>query len=285
MSPLKIGGVPEHFNLPWQRVLASGELRDAGIDATWEEYPGGSGAMREALDAGRLDVGVLLTEGAVAGIANGAAFRIVSVYTETPLLWGVHVPAASLFESIDDVRGGVFAISRFGSGSHLMAFALSEQRGWPFDELRFAAVGDLQGAVAAFERGDAEVFLWEKFMTKPLVDAGRFRRVGEFGAPWPAFVVAASNAAAETRRDEIAATLAEVFTAAERFRTDPASAAEISSRFGLAPGDALAWLARTRWAREVRLDADAFARAAAVLHQADLIPAGFDRPDVWSNAL
>jgi ABC-type nitrate/sulfonate/bicarbonate transport system substrate-binding protein len=283
MNPLKIGGVPEHFNLPWQRVLASGELRDAGIAATWEEYPGGTGAMRDALDDGRLDVAMLLTEGAVAAIANGADFRIVSVYTETPLIWGVHVPAASLFESIDDARGGVFAISRFGSGSHLMAFALSQQRGWPFGELRFAAVGDLEGAVSAFERGDAEVFLWEKFMTKPLVDAGRFRRVGEFEAPWPAFVVAASNAAAETRRDEIVATLARVFTAAERFRTDPGAAREISARFGLAPDDATAWLRRTRWASEMRLDAAAFARAAALLHEADLIPAGFDRSAAWSD--
>ena len=46
-----------------------------------------------------------------------------------------------------------------------------------------------------FASGNADVFFWEKFMTKPLVDAGRFRRVGEFVAPWPAFVVCASNSA------------------------------------------------------------------------------------------
>jgi ABC-type nitrate/sulfonate/bicarbonate transport system substrate-binding protein len=240
--------------------------------------------MRDALDSGRLDVAMLLTEGAVAAVANGAAFRIVSVYTETPLIWGVHVPASSLFETIDDVRGGTFAISRYGSGSHLMAFALCQQRGWPFGDLRFAVVGDLEGAVSAFERGEAEVFLWEKFMTKPLVDAGRFRRVGEFEAPWPAFVVAASHAAAETRRGEIDATLAQVFAAAERCRTDPGAAREISARFGLVPDDAAAWLGRTRWASEVRRDAAAFARAAALLHEADLIPPGFDRPAAWSEA-
>jgi ABC-type nitrate/sulfonate/bicarbonate transport system substrate-binding protein len=283
MTPLKIGGVPEHFNLPWRRVLESGELRDAGIDAVWEDYPSGTGAMRDALDAGRLDVAMLLTEGAVAGIANGAGFRIVSVYTETPLIWGVHTVAESMFESIDDVRGGVYAISRFGSGSHLMAYALSQQRGWPFDELRFAAVGDLDGALAAFERGSAEVFLWEKFMTKPLVDAGRLKRVGEFGAPWPAFVVAASSAAAEKRRDEIASALARVFDAAERFRTDAGAAGEISARFGLTPEDAQAWLLRTRWASSARLDAEAFARAAALLREADLIPPGFERAEAWAD--
>jgi ABC-type nitrate/sulfonate/bicarbonate transport system substrate-binding protein len=284
MNPLKIGGVPEHFNLPWRHVLASGDLRGIGIDAVWEDYPGGTGAMRDALDTGRLDVAMLLTEGAVAGIANGAAFRIVSVYTETPLIWGVHVPAASLFEGTEDVRGGLFAISRYGSGSHLMAFALAEQRGWPLDQLRFVPVRDLEGAVKAFERGDAEVFLWEKFMTQPLVDGGRFRRVGEFEAPWPAFVVAASHEAAETRRDEIAAVLARVFVAAEGFRTDSDAPREISARFGLTLGDAAAWLRRTRWASAARVDAGAFARAAALLHAANLIPSGFDRAEAWSAA-
>ncbi|HEU4617248.1 MAG TPA: ABC transporter substrate-binding protein [Gammaproteobacteria bacterium] len=271
---LRIGGVPEHFNLPWRRLLDSGPLAREGVDASWEDYPGGSGAMREALQAGRLDLGVLLTEGAVAGIANGGAFRIVSVYTESPLLWGVHVPAGSAFRALDDVRGARYAISRFGSGSHLMAFALAQQRGWPFDELRFVAVDDLDGAVRAFERRTADVFLWEKFMTKPLVDSGRFRRVGEFGAPWPAFVVAASDSALATMSDAIARVLAAVLDAAAKFRADPGAAAEISRRFGLTQGDAAEWLQRTQWAGRVGFEAEALERAAALLQAAGLVPAG-----------
>ena len=39
--------------------------------------------------------------------------------------------------------------------------------------------------------------MWEKFTTKPLVDSGEWRRVGECVTPWPCFVVAATNTALE----------------------------------------------------------------------------------------
>jgi ABC-type nitrate/sulfonate/bicarbonate transport system substrate-binding protein len=273
MTRLRIGGVPEHFNLPWHRVLDSGALREAGIEAAWEDYPGGSGAMRDALDEGRLDVAMLLTEAAVAGVAGGAAFHVVSLYTETPLLWGFQVPAASAFGSVEELRGARYAISRFGSGSHLMAFVLAEQRGWPAAELRFVAVGNLAGAVAAFEQGAADVFLWEKFMTKPLIDGGQFRRVGELTAPWPAFVVCASRDAVRERRDAIAFTLRRVFAAARGFAAGDASAGEIAERFGLSAEDAAEWLRITRWAEDIDAGRDALQRTAAMLAEAGVIAA------------
>ena len=72
MGNLSIGGVPEHFNVPWRRLVGSRRLADAGLSATWQDFPGGTGAMGAALNEGTLDVAMLLTEGAVAGIANGA---------------------------------------------------------------------------------------------------------------------------------------------------------------------------------------------------------------------
>ena len=74
-----------------------------------------------------------------------------------------------------------------------MAFVHARSQGWPVEQLAFVTVGNLAGAVEAFAAGAADVFFWEKFMTKPLVDAGKFRRVGEFTAPWPAFVVCAAR--------------------------------------------------------------------------------------------
>jgi ABC-type nitrate/sulfonate/bicarbonate transport system substrate-binding protein len=32
--------------------------------------------------------------------------------------------------------------------------------------------------------------MWERFMTKPLVDKGIFRRIGDCPTPWPCFVIA-----------------------------------------------------------------------------------------------
>ena len=63
MNRLRIGGVPEHFNLPWLRLAESGALDDLGV--AWRDVPEGSGAMAAALRAGELDAAMLLTEGAV----------------------------------------------------------------------------------------------------------------------------------------------------------------------------------------------------------------------------
>ena len=248
MVSIRIGGVPEHFNLPWRRLLADGGLRAAGVDAHWEEYPSGTGAMVSALDDEVLDVAVLLTEGAVAGASRGSKFRIVSLYTRSALTWGVHVPADSKFLSARDLQGARYAISRRGSGSHLMAHAYARSHGWPTAHLAFEVVGGVDGAIEAFAGGRADVFLWEKFMTKPLVDAGRFRRIDEFVAPWPAFVVCASLAALRDKRDAIALLLSEVFPVAAAVRADPEAPAELAARYGLDRGDAAQWLAATEWA-------------------------------------
>ena len=72
-----------------------------------------------------------------------------------------------------------------------MAIVDSAERDWETDEMQFEIVKNLDGAREALAAGTAEVFLWEKFMTKPLVDSGEFRRVGERVVPWPAFVASA----------------------------------------------------------------------------------------------
>ena len=251
MIKLRVGGVPEHFNLPWLLALEAQRFAPLGIDLSWRDYPGGSGAMAKALCDGELDAALLLTEGAVAGVADGAPFKVASLFTESPLLWGIHVPAGSRSRSVADVRGARYAISRRGSGSHLMAVVHAQAQGWPVAGLDFVTVGNLDGAVAAFAAGTADVFFWEKFMTQPLVDAGRFRRVGEFAAPWPAFVVCVADAANRERRDALARALTLVLGEAAALRARPDAAAVIAARYGLAQSAVTQWLATTRWSARV----------------------------------
>lgn len=245
---LSIGGVPEHFNLPWHRLLGSGYLAGQGIEASWRDYLDGTGAMVAALDAGELDVALLLTEGAVAGADRGGRFRILSLYTETPLIWGIHVPAAGPVQAVDELAGTRFAISRFGSGSHLMSFALAAERGWQPEAQRFVVVGSLGGAIESFRNGESDVFLWERFMTQPVVDRGEFRRIDDFVAPWPAFVLAASNDAVREKLDAIERIVAGVGEEASRLAAAADAPATIAARYGLAEESAARWLKRTRWA-------------------------------------
>lgn len=269
---LVVGGVPEHFNWPFA-VLAERGL-PGNLELEWRDFPGGSGAMANALNAGELDMALLLTEGAVAAIAKGGRFRVVSVYTQTPLVWGIHVPAASSLRSVADVRGRRYAISRPGSGSHLMAAVHARQEGWS-EPLELVEVGGLDGAVEAFGDGRAEVFFWEKSMTQPLVDDGRFRRVGEFEAPWPAFVACASLAALEGRAADLRTLLDAALEAAAAVRTESGSASAIARRYALEPREVSAWLTRTRWAARVEIGHELEA-AAAALEAVGLVPAGFE---------
>jgi sulfonate transport system substrate-binding protein len=276
MIELKIGGVPEHFNLPWHLAIESGLPERLGVRVIWRDYPDGSGAMAAALRAGELDAALLLTEGAIAGVANGGGFRIASLYTESSLIWGIHVPGASRFKRVEDIRGARYAISRPGSGSHLMAFVHARAQGWPVRELALVTVRNLAGAIEAFATGAADVFFWEKFMTKPLVDDGRFRRVGEFLAPWPAFVVCTAERIGAPQRAAVASVLAGVLEEAKVLVARPDAAALIGARYSLVPSDVAEWLSATRWARGVGIDVRDVTRVTAALGDLQLVPAGFE---------
>ena len=218
MIKLRIGGVPQHFNLRWHLPLQARRFEPLGVDVSWRDYAGGSGAMAKALRDHELDAALLLTEGAVAAVSEAVPLEIVSLYTDSPLVWGIHVPAASRFHAVAEIEGARYAISRLGSGSHLMAVVHARAQGFGVDRLTLVTVGNLDGAVAAFEGARADVFFWEKFMTKPLVDAGKFRRIAEFEAPWPAFLVCAARAIDAEQRRALARVVASVLDEARALR-------------------------------------------------------------------
>ena len=96
-----------------------------------------------------------------------------------------------------------YAISRKGSGSHLMACVDAHARGVDPRALALEVVGSLDGARKALRDEEADVFMWEKFTTKFLVDAGEWRRIGEVPTPWACFSIAASDAALSESGDQL----------------------------------------------------------------------------------
>jgi ABC-type nitrate/sulfonate/bicarbonate transport system substrate-binding protein len=228
--------------------------------------------MAQALCDGELDAALLLTEGAVAAVAAGVPLEIVSLFTRSPLVWGIHVPAASRFRTVAELEGARYAISRIGSGSHLMAFVHARSQGWPVEHLTLVTVGNLEGAVAAFAAGTADVFFWEKLMTKPLVDDGRFRRVGEFTAPWPAFVVCAAPALDAEHRAALGRVLAAVLDEARALRARRDAASLIAGRYGLRADDVAEWLDTVRWSERVGVAAEDVAPACMALGSLGVLP-------------
>lgn len=269
-SSFTLGGVPEHFNLPWHMALRSGEGPELGVSLAWEDYPGGTGDMCRALASGELDLAVLLTEGILKHIASGGEARLVGTYTATPLVWGIHVAADGPIQTVEQLEGARYAISRAGSGSQLMAALDAAQRGWA--EPGYVTVGDLDGGREALREGRAEAFMWEKTMSLPLVHSGEWRRVGEFAGPWPAFVIAASAQALARGMDWLPELLQHVSAACVRAETDRAATVRfIGDSYNIPQDDILAWLDRTRWSCRADVSAGMLQTTLDILRAANII--------------
>ena len=245
---LRVGGVPEHFNAPWHLAKQKGAFLAAGIELEYVDYPGGTGAMTKALGDNSLDAAVLLTEGCVKDIATGGGHKIVAVYVHSSLCWGVHTGAAqSAIQSMSDLDGKVWAVSRMTSGSHLMAVVLAKQQGWDHTQLQYEIVNHLQGAQEALTAGTSNGFLWEKFTTKPLVDSGVFRRVGEVPTPWPCFVITVRNDVLVQHGEKIKDLLAVIQGECKAFKADPDAPTYIAKTYGQKPEDAAEWFSTVEW--------------------------------------
>lgn len=248
MKNFLIGGVPEHFNLPWYIALRDKKFNEKGINLRWKDYAGGTGQMCRALREKEIDMAVILTEGMVRDIVNGNETKIIQVFVKSPLLWGIHVAANSDYETVSDLKGTEAAISRYGSGSHLMAFVNAENLDWDLKkDLNFKVIKDLDGALEGLPKGNGDYFMWEKFMTKPHVDNGIFRLVGESPTPWPSFVIAVRNDILETEAESVKAILEVINSITAAFKNIPDIDEMISKRYGIKIEDVLEWLSLTEW--------------------------------------
>ena len=256
MKTLKVGGVPEHFNLPIHLCIEEGLFKAEGIEVEWVEFPGGTGAMNAALRDEEIDLAVILTEGIIRDIANGNPSKIIQNYVSSPLIWGVHVAAESAFQSIDDLKDARPAISRFGSGSHVMAFIQAHQLGWDTSKLECVVVNNLDNAIKALQNGEADYFMWEHFTTKPLVDRGIFRRVADFPTPWSSFVFAATKNAAENKSQELSIFLKTVNAKTIIFKNIEGIDHILAERYDQKLKDIQKWLSLTNWSQEELRDSE-----------------------------
>jgi len=270
MTTLKIAGVPEHFNLPWHLCIENNEFAEKGIDLQWTDVPEGTGKLCQMLRNGDTDIAVILTEGIIKDIAAGNPSKIVQTYVGSPLIWGIHVAAGSGFQTFEDIRNGKVAISRYGSGSHLMAIVNAKQQGWNTDSLQFEIINTLDGAVEALTEGVADYFMWERFMTKPIVDQGIFRRIGDCPTPWPCFVIAVRNEVLEKNADTIGTVLDIVNQKTAKFKAIDGIEGMISARYGQKPEDVAEWLKLTEWSQQ-KLDKSTFEKVQQQLFELNII--------------
>lgn len=244
---IRIGGVPEHFNLPWYLAIEEGLFSKEGIAVSWKDFPGGTGAMARDLRHGSIDVALLLTEGIVADIIKGNKSTIVGFYVKSPLTWGVHTSGYNNFMTPGEIDKKTFAISRWGSGSHLMAYLYARQKGWSKEEFTFRVVANLTGARETLGYQGANLFLWEKFTTKPLVDQGELRIIDTIKTPWPCFVIAVRNEILSTRLQDVKKLIEIIKKRSFEFKNQPNAIQLITNRYGIEAKDAASWMKITEW--------------------------------------
>ncbi len=247
MIGLKIGGVPEHFNLPWRMAIEEGLFRNQGIQLHWSDMSGGTGQMIRGLENKSLDVAVLLTEGITRAILQGLDAKIIQVYVTTPLSWGVHVPYNSSIERMDQLENQTFAISREGSGSHLMSYVAANRENWDSDQLKFKVVGDVYGGLWALENNEAQAFLWEKYTTFPFTEQKKCRYIDEVVTPWPCFVIAVRNDVYEEHKEALKKMCTIVGKRAKELKANENAVDLISWRYNLRQDQVEKWLGETEW--------------------------------------
>lgn len=250
MKTIKIAGVPEHFNLPWHLCIENNEFKAEDIDLQWTDIPEGTGKLCQMLRNEETDIAVILTEGIIKDIVAGNQSKIVQVYVNSPLIWGIHVDAKSNYQTLSDLENTKVAISRIGSGSQLMAYVNAHNHNWTTDNLQFEIVNTIDGAVEALSNGTADYFMWERFMTKPLVDKGIFRRIDDCPTPWPCFVIAVRNEILEKHPETVEKILAIINKKTSEFKEIPGIDDTLSERYHQKKEDIQEWLSLTEWSQK-----------------------------------
>ena len=231
MEKIRVGGVPEHFNLPWHLAIENNLFASQGLEIEWVVFKGGTGAMTQALRNNEIDVCILLTEGIVADIVNSNPSKIIGQYIKTPLIWGVFSGAKNPISHYGEIYKKQYAISRYGSGSHLMPQVDAFNKGLRLNDDQFTIIKNLDGALKSLSNIETDVFYWEKYTTKPYVDQGILKHLGDYVTPWPCFMITATDDAIATKEDALSKMLDVIYFTTKQFMSAVNTIEEVSKRY------------------------------------------------------
>ena len=281
---IRLGGVPEHFNLPIHLAIEDGSFEISGVNLEWTTFKGGTGQMTKSLRNSEVDACILLTEGIITDIIAGNKCRIISGYINTPLIWGVHTGAKNQLEHHSEIYDKQYAISRFGSGSHLMAIVDATVNDKKISKEQFRIIKNLDGALESLKELSSDVFYWEKYTTKPYVDSGRLRRIGDFITPWPCFMIAATDEVIKQKPDALIRMLSTIHDSCNKFMQTNDSIPLVAERYGQKLKDVERWYHATEWATHGWVSDKMLRSVVHNLQVAEIINAADPIPDlVWER--
>jgi sulfonate transport system substrate-binding protein len=246
-TKIRVGGVPEHFNLPWHLAIENGLFEKEEIEVEWTVFNGGTGQMNKALRNNEIDVCILLTEGIISDIVNGNPSKLIGKYLNTPLIWGVYTGINNPVNYYGEIYDKNYAISRFGSGSHLMPIVDANAKKIKIKKEQFQVIKNLKGALESLTKNETDAFYWEKYTTKPYVDSGALKHLGDYVTPWPCFMIAATNNILSKEKEAINKLLKVIYFTSKQFMLSPTSVQEVSERYDQKLEDVESWFHATEW--------------------------------------
>jgi hypothetical protein len=128
-----------------------------------------------------------------------------------------------------------------------MSYLLARRHDWNPETLKFDLVNTIEGAVKSLSAGDAQLFLWERYMTQPLVDKEIFKRLETIATPWPSFVIAATDECIAQKEESLIKMLQIINIYSADFKEIPSIDRTIASHYDLQVGDVQQWLLRTEF--------------------------------------
>ncbi len=281
---IRIGGVPEHFNLPIHLADERGIFKKNNISIEWTDFYGGTGQMTKALRENEIDICLLLTEGIIADIIKGNPSKIISEYVITPLTWGIHTGLENPLQPHDNIFDKQHAISRLGSGSHLISIVNANSKGQSMSADQFTIINNIDGALVSLNALETDVFYWEKYTTKPYVDAGQIRRIGEYLTPWPCFVIAASDNILEQSPEAVDKLLDIIQESCQQFMQDNTMIPLTSKRYEQKLPDIERWYHSTEWAADSWISDKMIKSVIFHLHAANIISKEQTIPElIWKR--
>jgi len=261
MTEIRVGGVPEHFNIPWEIAQNKNLCNIDGININFIKIAGGTGEMLSSLKANKLDVIVAVTESLIAGIAKekDSDIRLIGTYVESPLIWAVSVSPNNLdtIKTLEDLRNKRIGISRYGSGSHTMSYVLANKYHIDPNEFKFVVKRDFEGLRQGIRDNEIDAFMWETFMTKPYYDSGVLRKLGEIKTPWPAFSLSSTKEYITKNKLLLEKLLRTIEKATSIFTNQQEEYSKVlSERFGLKQEDAIQWFKTVKFSANSNFSLD-----------------------------
>src|ERR1700759_1321179 len=153
--------------LPIYLARELGFYREAGLDVTIEEVPGGSKGI-QAMLGGSVDVAASFVEFAIQLASEGRRVQSFLTLLDRPGLVLVVSPASRRgINRVEDLRGAVVGVSALGSGSHRFVNYILLRHGVRIDEVSIIGIGLGATSIAEIERGkiDAGVLTGSSIVT------------------------------------------------------------------------------------------------------------------------